>query len=86
MHQYRRLIVIPNELAWLIQQISASLDRLDQSGAINFDFTDTVAVPAEFFEYWDTVASARESYRNKTGTFSGQMQEYSCDMVIPIVS
>jgi hypothetical protein len=35
-------------------------------------------VPNELFTYWDTVATARESYRNKTNYyFSGKTKELS---------
>lgn len=74
---YKRPLQIPEELALLIEQITAALDKLDESKAADSDFANIVNVPQSFFDYWDTVASARELYRNNTDTFSGSTKEYS---------
>mmetsp|Transcript_27642 Transcript_27642/g.39532 ORF Transcript_27642/g.39532 Transcript_27642/m.39532 type:complete len:1235 (+) Transcript_27642:139-3843(+) len=73
--KYKRSITIPEELGELVVAVGSALDTLDASGyadakELPFD------VPAELFTYWDSVATAREDYRNKTNYyFSGQTTE-----------
>jgi hypothetical protein len=83
--RFQRPIIIPIELAQLIELISTSLDVLDESEANESDLHDTIKVPKDLFEYWDRVASAREAYRGAS-TFSGKTQEYSSVTVDKIVT
>jgi hypothetical protein len=68
--RYRHPIHIPAELSGLIDAISDALEELG-------DYVDegpcSVVVPERLFQYWDTVATAREEYREKVRiTFSGE--------------
>ena len=86
---YQRPVVIPAEFADMMAEVNAALDTLEASGykdpspsaSIPFD------VPAELFNYWNTVASAREAYRTKvTDYFTGETTEYSAKEVSVMVA
>jgi hypothetical protein len=67
---HRRSVEIPVELYDLIQSIRAALDTVSE------DYVDpaelSARVPDAMFTYWDSVATARELYRERTKTtFSG---------------
>jgi len=69
-NKYQRHVRVPTELYELVMTINDALDVLTR------DYTESQMlypkVPAALFSYWDTVASAREQYRNATKvTFSG---------------
>ena len=85
--KYKRPIVVPDELATLIEKISSALDELGDDD--DFMPQDTTSsnnnVPSELFQYWDTVASAREEYRSATTIFSGVTKEYSYTEVLAIL-
>ena len=71
--RYQRPIVLPFEIAALIETISSSLNTLR-------DYVDEYPlgskVPKHLFHYWDEVAKAREDYREKVRiTFSGETHE-----------
>mmetsp|Transcript_19121 Transcript_19121/g.31682 ORF Transcript_19121/g.31682 Transcript_19121/m.31682 type:complete len:1223 (-) Transcript_19121:156-3824(-) len=61
--QFKRPVVVPDELFKMITTVNGALDTLDASG-----YTDSEEmsfdVPEDLFNYWDIVAAARESYRN----------------------
>lgn len=85
--KYRKPIVIPEELARLIDQISIALNVLDQASNADLNYADPVVeVPWHLFNYWDTVASARELYRNTTTRFVGKTEEYSHHMISNITT
>lgn len=74
---YKRGVVIPSELAKMVNTVNKALDELEESG-----YQDPVDlpldVPPELFHYWDIVASARENYRNDAQYyFSGNITEIS---------
>lgn len=86
---YGRPVVVPAELATMLTAVNAALDTLQASGykdpapdaVIPFD------VPADLFNYWDAVATAREKYRaNVTNYFSGETQSYSAQEVSDMIS
>jgi len=74
---YERPLVIPSEFFELVTAVNEALDTLDASGFqepenLSFD------VPEELFTYWDTVATARETYRSKVEYyFSGEVTSVS---------
>ena len=74
--KYERPLVVPVELAGLVESISAAMDKLE--GFVDTPTPSKPYVPAELFEYWDAVSTAREEYRVnvKTG-FSGQTSTLS---------
>lgn len=75
--KYERPVVIPAELGVLIDAVNNALDVLDNSG---FEEPEVLPkdVPKELFSYWDTVATARETYRASVDKyFSGNTTELS---------
>jgi hypothetical protein len=74
--KYERPVIIPVELAGLVDAVSAAMDKLE-------GFLDTLSpskpdVPFQLFKYWDAVSTAREEYRVKVKTgFSGQTSTLS---------
>jgi hypothetical protein len=82
--KYGRPVVVPTELADMIATVNTALDDLEsgftESEELPFD------VPAELFTYWDTVATAREDYREKVSYFfSGKTTEYDADTVVNMI-
>jgi len=83
--KYKRPIVIPSEFFAVVQSINTALDTLDESGFqepedLSFD------VPSELFTYWNTAASARETYRAKVEYyFSGETTSISASDVSTII-
>mmetsp|Transcript_20758 Transcript_20758/g.44943 ORF Transcript_20758/g.44943 Transcript_20758/m.44943 type:complete len:1230 (+) Transcript_20758:202-3891(+) len=71
---YERDIVIPMELATMVDTINDALDTLLAAGLAEPEVEDFENdVPKEMFEYWDVVAAARENYRNDVEYyFSGE--------------
>jgi len=68
--KYRADLAVPIELYELMESINGALDVMKRDHVE----TDTVnpRVPKPLFDYWDTVASAREMYRSRTKvTFVG---------------
>lgn len=83
--KYDRKIVIPAELDKMIKTVEEALADLDETG-----YEDPKElpedVPKELFEYWDVVASARESYRNDVAYyFSGNTTTYKASKVSSLV-
>jgi len=75
--KYQRAISVPEELAWLVDQLSMALDILDLALGKDVDISNEFSVPHSLFNYWDAVASAREVYNTRSTAFSGRVQEYS---------
>ena len=74
--KFDRPIIVPSELAKMVDSVNAALKDLQDSG-----FKDEKElpkdVPKELFEYWDVVAAARENYRNDVQYyFSGNTTSY----------
>lgn len=84
--KYQRPLTIPEELALLVDELSAALDALDEADMKGIDYSVTTKVPDELFKYWNEVATARESYRYRIRTLSGQMREYSHTIIGHTVS
>lgn len=69
--KYGRPVIVPEELGELVDAISTEMNTLLSSG-----FTEpeelSLDVPEVLFNYWNNVATARETYRSKTGlSFTG---------------
>jgi hypothetical protein len=83
--KYERPVVIPAELNDLINTVNDALDVLDKSGFEEPE-VPTVDVPKELFTYWDTVATARETYRASVDKyFSGNTTELSSSDVSDMI-
>lgn len=83
--KYQRSVVIPAELGDMISTVNQALDTLALSG-IKVPNMPTVDVPKELFTYWDTVATARESYRAAVDKyFSGETLELSASDVSAMI-
>ncbi|KAL7554710.1 hypothetical protein ACHAWF_018253 [Thalassiosira exigua] len=85
--KYKRPIVVPEELADLIQTIEHALNELG-----NDDFmppkdqkAPNEKVVPELFRYWDRVSTAREEYRAKMDSFSGEIKEYPSTEVVNLL-
>jgi len=75
--KYDRDVVVPAELGNMITTVEAALDELQKSS-----YKDTFPlphdVPEPLFDYWDTVATAREEYRAGVEYyFSGETSSYT---------
>ena len=81
--KYKRPIVVPTELGVLLDCIMSSLDKLH--GYVDAEkLSRTVPIP--LFEYWDSVATAREGYRMsvKRG-FAGTTITLLPDELLPLL-
>lgn len=82
--RYRRPIVVPEELAQLIDEITAALKKLG-----NYTIEPPLPggkVPDKLFMYWDSVATAREEYREKVRfSFTGVEVEYQTDTILRLL-
>ena len=77
--KYGRSIVIPAELAKMLDVANQALETLDASGYVDAEELPE-DVPQELFEYWDVVAAARENYRNDVQYyFSGNTTEVGAE-------
>ena len=84
--KYQRPIVIPSELGEMVDSVNDALDELLESGYKDPEVLPK-DVPDELFKYWDTVASARENYRNDVQYyFSGNTTEISADDAIEMLT
>mmetsp|Transcript_5902 Transcript_5902/g.12930 ORF Transcript_5902/g.12930 Transcript_5902/m.12930 type:complete len:1251 (+) Transcript_5902:52-3804(+) len=84
--KYQRPLVIPAELGVMVDRINAALTVLLESG---YEDAETLPkdVPRELFVYWDTVAAAREDYRNTvTNYFSGDTTTISAADAIEMLT
>jgi hypothetical protein len=77
---YQRVAVIPEELYRLFEAINGNLTVLTSYKLDNRKEKD---VCDELFEYWDNVATARETYREETKlTFSGRTVALAANTII----
>ena len=91
--KYGRPVEVPAELKAMIDEVLSALDDLEAGGAedegldVNrLDFKIDKKVPQDLFEYWDTVAAAREKYRDAIKfTFSGETDTYEADELVGIL-
>ncbi|KAL7537680.1 hypothetical protein ACHAWF_005870, partial [Thalassiosira exigua] len=84
--KYQRPLVIPVELGDMVDKINDALDELLESG---YEDPEVLPkdVPEELFKYWDTVASARETYRNDVQYyFSGNTTTISAEDAIEMLT
>ena len=84
--KYQRALIIPSELGEMVDKINDALDELLESG---YEDPDVLPkhVPEELFKYWDTVAAARETYRNDVQYyFSGNTTEISAEDAIEMLT
>jgi len=84
--KFQRPLVIPVELGNMVDTINDALDELIDSG-----YTDPEVLPADvpevLFKYWDTVAAARETYRNNVQYyFSGNTTVIEADDAIDMLT
>jgi hypothetical protein len=83
--KFNRPVIVPTELLDMIKDISDALALLESTSETTTRPL-TLLVPASRFTYWDTVATARERYRETTKvTFNGKTEmidmEVLCDTV-----
>lgn len=79
--KYGRHVTVPSELGKMITTVEASLDKL-QSAGWTAESPLPRDVPQPLFEYWDEVATARETYRADVEYyFSGNTTKYSATEV-----
>merc|ERR1712060_139503 len=84
--KYQRPIVIPAELGKMIGAVNDALDELESSGYADPEEMP-LDVPKELFKYWDTVATARETYRNEVAYyFSGNTVELSAEDAVEMLT
>jgi hypothetical protein len=82
--KFNRPIVVPAELGALIDSISSAMTLL--GGYVDHPEKLSKTVPQPLFDYWDSVATAREDYRSsvKRG-FSGETLTLVPDEIIPML-
>lgn len=84
--KYQRPLVVPTELGNFVDSINDALDELLSSGYKD-SHTLSNDVPKELFKYWDTVAAARETYRNDVQYyFSGNTTSISAEDAIEMLT
>ncbi|KAL7535578.1 hypothetical protein ACHAXR_006579, partial [Thalassiosira sp. AJA248-18] len=84
--RFQRPLVIPEELGTMVDSINDALDELLSSG---YEDKDELShdVPKELFKYWDTVATARETYRKEVQYyFSGKTTTISTEDAIEMLT
>ena len=81
--KYKRPIMVPQELATLIDTITDALNELGDEEYM--PQREQKSVPKELFRYWDAVANAREEYRSNMDSWSGKTREYSYNNVIDLI-
>lgn len=78
--KYGRDFEVPEELYVLFNSIKGNLTKLNGHHDLS---ANTEKVPFELFSYWDSVATAREAYREQTRiTFSGKTVKMNCSTVV----
>ncbi len=81
--RYQRPLVVPVELSNLIDAIGLALDALSN---FPLEQVNGTTVPSHIFSYWDTVASAREHYREKVRfSFLGATVTLSPELLATVV-
>mmetsp|Transcript_14919 Transcript_14919/g.27164 ORF Transcript_14919/g.27164 Transcript_14919/m.27164 type:complete len:1254 (-) Transcript_14919:191-3952(-) len=84
--KFQRPLIIPVELGEMVAKINNALDELTASGYEDPEVLPN-DVPDELFKYWDTVAAARETYRNDVNSyFSGNTTEISAEDAIEMLT
>ena len=86
--KYGRPVVIPSEFAEMLVAVNGALDTLEATGYSDPILGDEMSfdVPEVLFNYWNTVATAREHYRSKVEYFfSGKTTEYSAKEVSTMI-
>jgi hypothetical protein len=74
---FDRDVTVPAELGTMISTVEASLDKL-QAAKYKDRFPLPHDVPEPLFDYWDEVATARETYRDDVETyFAGNTTTYT---------
>ena len=84
--KFQRPLVIPSELGDMVDTVNDALEELLASG---YEDSEELSsdVPKELFKYWDTVAAARETYRNEVQYyFSGNTTEIAADDAIEMLT
>ena len=87
--KYKRPIVVPVELATLIDKITTALDDLGDEEfmpQLSSSPTAIIKVPPQLFKYWDAVATAREEYRHNLDSLSSKTKEYPASDVIQLLN
>ena len=83
--KYDREVTIPAELNKMLETVEDALDELEEAGYEDPEELPT-AVPKSLFKYWDTVAAARENYRNDVQYyFSGNVTTYEASKISEMV-
>ena len=86
MDKYGKSIVIPAELGIMVDTVNGALDQLESSGYADADDLSR-DVPSDLFDYWNTVATARETYRASVKySFSGSTTELTASDVSSMIS
>jgi hypothetical protein len=84
---YKRQIIIPAELDIMVTKVNAALATLETAGLTEPKTLDGVHVPQPLFDYWDTVATAREEYRASCEYYySGQTVALDADVVVAMIT
>jgi len=77
--KFSRSIEVPTEFYEMVEKVNEALKILEDSG---YEEPEELPldVPSEFFTYWDTVATAREAYREQIRyNFSGETTTISSE-------
>lgn len=84
--RFSQSLRIPVELHDLILAIERALNRLPNEKLTETGKKMNTTVPAHLFDYWDAVATARETYRTKTKvTFNGTTVLMGTDRVTSLI-
>lgn len=87
--KYGRPLTVPSEFADMLVEVNAALTELTATGFKDPAPGDSVPldVPSDLFNYWNRVATARETYRSKVEYyFSGQTTELAAKDVSDMIS
>uniref|UniRef100_A0A7S2VZP1 Uncharacterized protein n=1 Tax=Eucampia antarctica TaxID=49252 RepID=A0A7S2VZP1_9STRA len=83
--KYQRPIVVPAELKDMVDRVNAALKVLAESSSDGPEDLES-EVPQELFDYWDTVATAREEYRETVSKYySGETSSLTSTEVITMI-
>ena len=79
--KYDRDVEVPAELGVMVSTIETALDTLESAGWEDPEELP-LDVPESLFDYWDTVATAREDYRDEVEYyFSGNTTTYTAKKI-----
>lgn len=83
---YKRDIVVPFELGIMIRKVNQALRTLKAVDVAEPEDLMAIEVPQPLFDYWDTVASAREEYRASCEYYySGNTTAFSSRSVVKMI-